>query len=243
MRVIRKRGHGGYRLNQAHSFPTVSPQDATNRWRSFAHKAEVMNYLLDEQYHLCCYSELRADEEGLGYHIEHIENKSQNPGRTFDYTNLAACALSSDDLEKPQTRSGNAFGGHARGKSGANGPVNMNQFILPHQANCARYFAYLSDGRIVPAISLSVQEKSRAQYTIDMLNLNCPFLVTRRRQWWRELESLEEEHLQKSWHLPDLIAINLLPINHKMYRFFSLTRQFFGPQAEQVLQQQAPELL
>ncbi|EJT4385593.1 TIGR02646 family protein, partial [Salmonella enterica] len=52
-----------------------------------------MTLLLNEQYHLCCYSEIRADLRGLGYHIEHVENKSQQPGRTFDYQNLAASAL------------------------------------------------------------------------------------------------------------------------------------------------------
>jgi len=60
----------------------------------------VLQALLDEQYQLCCYSELRADQEGLGYHIEHLENKSQAPARTFDYSNLAASALRGDDLQQ-----------------------------------------------------------------------------------------------------------------------------------------------
>lgn len=56
-----------------------------------------MTLLLNEQYHLCCYSEVRADLRGLGYHIEHVENKSQHPERTFDYLNLAASALDSGE--------------------------------------------------------------------------------------------------------------------------------------------------
>ncbi len=28
-----------------------------------------MTLLLNEQYHLCCYSEIRADLRGLGYHV------------------------------------------------------------------------------------------------------------------------------------------------------------------------------
>ncbi|ELI0860547.1 TIGR02646 family protein, partial [Salmonella enterica] len=76
-----------------------------------------MTLLLNEQYHLCCYSEIRADLRGLGYHIEHVENKSQQPGRTFDYQNLAASAL---DSENGLHLFGiNAFGGHARGKQEA----------------------------------------------------------------------------------------------------------------------------
>lgn len=73
-----------------------------------------MTLLLNEQYHLCCYSEIRADLRGLGYHIEHVENKSQQPGRTFDYQNLATSALDSEnDLHLFGI---NAFGGHSRGR-------------------------------------------------------------------------------------------------------------------------------
>ena len=86
MRAITKQGTGGHHLSQSHANPPVTHAQATSRWGSFAHKAHVQQCLLDEQYQLCCYSELRADEEGLGYHIEHVENKSQNPARTFDYT-------------------------------------------------------------------------------------------------------------------------------------------------------------
>ena len=87
MRSIAKQGTGGYHLNQSHSNPPQTPGQATSRWGSFGHKQDVMERLLQEQYHLCCYSEFRPDEEGLGYHIEHIENKSQNPARTFEDRN------------------------------------------------------------------------------------------------------------------------------------------------------------
>jgi uncharacterized protein (TIGR02646 family) len=98
MRCITKQGSGGYHLNLAHGNPPLTDAQATSRWRSFRrHRQQVLQSLLDEQYHLCCYSELRADQESLGYHIEHVENKSQNPPRTFDYGNLAACALDSDN--------------------------------------------------------------------------------------------------------------------------------------------------
>lgn len=95
MRAITKQGAGGFHLSQSHRDPPTTPEQATSRWGSFAHKSPVMDRLLEEQYHLCCYSEFRPDQEGLGYHIEHVENKSQNPARTFDYTNLAASALRS----------------------------------------------------------------------------------------------------------------------------------------------------
>ncbi|MCW5238480.1 retron system putative HNH endonuclease [Verminephrobacter eiseniae] len=244
MRAIQKQGSGGFHLHQAHATPPQKPQQASSRWRSFAHKQAVLQHLLDEQYHLCCYSELRADEEELGYHIEHVENKSQNPPRTFDYANLAASALdSANDLGAFKAHGNEVFGGHARGKTGAHDPVDMQRFISPHQPDCRKFFAYLSDGRVVPTAVLTAQEHAQAQYTIDTLNLNSPFLVTRRRQWWNELDHLFQEHVNKGWSLAHLAAVDLVPSAGKLSRFFSLARQFFGTVAEQTLQQQAPALL
>ncbi len=243
MRAIQKQGSGGFHLNQSHGNPPQTPEQAGSRWSRFGHKEEVLQCLLAEQFHLCCYSELRADEEGLGYHIEHVENKRQNPPRTFDYANLAASALHSDELGTLKARGEEVFGGHAPGKQGANGSVDMLRFVLPHQPDCRRFFAYLSDGRVTPADALGEQDRDRAQYTIDTLNLNSPFLVTRRRQWWDELDELFREHVGKGWNLPDLVAVELVPSGNKLSRLFSLTRQFFGPVAERTLQQQAPALL
>lgn len=241
MRCITKQGNGGYHLNQSNANPPQDHSSATSRWGSFGHKSDVLNFLLDEQFQLCCYSELRADQEGLGYHIEHVENKSQNPQRTFDYTNLAASALhSEDDLPIFKAQSWEVFGGHSIGKQKS---VDVRRFVSCHQPDCRRFFAYLSDGRIVPKDGLDPSEKDKAQYTIDLLNLNSPYLKVLRQKWWDELDDLVQEHLQKQMDLHHLASIDLVPINRKLSRFFSLTRQYFGQMAEQVLQQQAPGLV
>ncbi|MCY1282497.1 hypothetical protein D9M68_676520 [compost metagenome] len=246
MRYIRKVGHGGYHLNQSHINPPQTDVAATSRWKSFGYKNSVINYLLVEQYKLCCYSELRADLDGLGYHIEHVENKSQHPQRTFDYTNLAASALSSDSLtnfvatqptaQQPQS----IFGGHAPGKQSG---VDMQRFVSPHQFDCARFFAYLSDGRIVPANGLNNTDSDRAQYTVNLLNLNSPYLLTQRRRWWDELDKLFNDHIAEKMDLYCLASVDLLPRNHSLSPFFSLTRQFYGSIAEEVLHQEARMLL
>lgn len=246
MRHIRKVGHGGCYLNQSNINPPQTNDAATSRWKSFGHKQNVIKHLLFEQYMLCCYSELRADQHGLGYHIEHVENKSQHPQRTFDYTNLAASALSSDSLisfvatQPIVNQSQPIFGGHASGKQNA---VDMQRFVSPHQADCARFFAYLSDGRIVPADGLDNTDADRAQYTVDLLNLNSPYLLIQRRRWWDELDKLFDEHVAEEMDLYCLACVDLLPRNQLLSPFFSLTRQFFGPIAENVLHQEAPELL
>lgn len=242
MRTIAKIGTGSARLLRAHAKPPTSGREATVRWRRFRRdKPAVQQALLEEQYQLCCYSELRADEEGLGYHIEHVENKSQNPARTFDYGNLAASALDSETgLSKLSALGQTAFGGHAAGKQLA---CDMAQFVSCHQGDASRYFAYLSDGRVVPAATLDLAEAARASYTITTLNLNSPFLITRRRQWWAELEALVDQHLTDGWSLEHLASVDLTPVAGYLSRFFSLTRQFFGPVAEAALRQNAPALL
>ncbi|WP_139538409.1 retron system putative HNH endonuclease [Klebsiella spallanzanii] len=240
MRHVIKTRRGTDALLTAHEQPPQNSDQSTSRWRNFSgDKAALMTLLLNEQYHLCCYSEIRADLRGLGYHIEHVENKSQRPERTFDYQNLAASAL--DSVNGLYQFGINAFGGHSRGKQEA---VDMAKFIHCHMPDCSRFFAYLSDGQIVPTDGLNTQEAENAQYTIDLLNLNSGFLQTERRSHWEELEQLFDEHIEKGWDLQQLLQLDLVPTSdHKLHEFFSITRQFFQQEAEQVLQSHAPELL
>lgn len=245
--VVKDLGHLGYTPLQRRNPPTTS-EEAMRAWDKFGNKTSVSNALLKEQYHLCCYSEVRADEEELGYHIEHIENKSQNPARTFDPTNLAACAIDSNlGFAKLKAQPGglnlNLFGGHASLKAQS---VDMALFIHPHQANSsALFFRYLSDGRIIPNPDLgeSTLAYRQADYTITQLNLNSPHLKTLRRNWWRELSGKEKSRNEQPVALSKLAQVDLLPTNGKLNRFFSLTRQFYGSLAEQTLARHAPELV
>ncbi|MET0844782.1 MAG: retron system putative HNH endonuclease [Pseudomonas sp.] len=240
MRTVRKRGDGPFQLANAHENPPTTEGTAASRWKSFGHKARVFDYLLEEQYGLCCYSEIRPDQVGVGFHIEHVENKSQHPQRTFDYSNLAACALDSEtDLQAFKAQAAEIFGGHSLGKSKA---VDMARFVSCHQPDSARYFAYLSDGRVVSADGLSPQDDDRARYTIDLLNLNSPYLQVLRQRWWSELESLFEEHINQDMNLHFLAGIDLVPISGNLSPFFSITRTFFEGVAEEVLERDAPHL-
>jgi uncharacterized protein (TIGR02646 family) len=233
VRAIKKADIGGYHLQQQQNNPPSSAAQATSRWHSFNDKANVRQSLLNEQFQLCCYSEIRADELGLGFHIEHIENKSQNPSRTFDYSNLAASALNiANDLQAFNAQGKEVFGGHASGKQKG---VDIARFISCQQTNCHMFFSYLSDGRVVPAQALSVDDNAKAQYTIDLLNLNSPYLVTLRQSWWDELDILFAEHQTKGWDFSQLAAIDLTPTYQGLSRFFSLTRQFYGSIAEQII--------
>ncbi|SET52309.1 TIGR02646 family protein [Pseudomonas sp. NFR09] len=240
MRAIQKRGLGPHQLNNSHANPPITAKAATSRWSGFGYKQQVLTYLLEEQYGLCCYSEIRPDQVGLGLHIEHVENKRQNPQRTFDYNNLAASALDSQtDLHTFNGLASAVFGGHALGKSDA---VDVHRFVSCHQPDCSRFFAYLSDGRIVPADGLSLEDEDRASYTIALLNLNSPFLQDLRQQWWDELEALFDDHIEQDMSLHCLAGIDLIPREKRLSPFFSITRIFFGQIAEEVLDQNAPNL-
>ena len=73
MRHVLPTRAGQVALSQAHQTPPTTADESARRWHGFArHKQTVINSLLEDQYMLCCYSELRADWYGLGYHIEHI---------------------------------------------------------------------------------------------------------------------------------------------------------------------------
>lgn len=231
MRYVQKQGEGGYHLGKAHENPPADAASAESRWGSFGragYKAPLQESLLEQQHHLCCYSEVRPDLEGIGCHIEHVKPKSAYPQLTFDFANLVVSALSSNDLNGFLAQE--VFGGHAKQNT-----FDPALFVSCLDADCARYFAYLSDGRVVPSIAVSGADQSKAQYTIDLLNLNSPYLITLRRNWWGDLEKLFHEHIRDDMSLECLATIDLLPRNNKLSQFFSLTRQFFGQIAEDVL--------
>jgi hypothetical protein len=153
-----------------------------------------------------------------------------NLRRTFDYQNLVACALSDQDL-KTYARS-DRFGGHAK-----LGQYDRGRFISCLDTRCSHAFAYLSDGRVVPNLQMDAITQANTQYTIDLLNLNCGFLVNRRKRWLDELDALIDEHLNKNYSLSGLAAVDLLPCNGRLSPFFTATRQRFRRIAEQVLQE------
>jgi uncharacterized protein (TIGR02646 family) len=233
------------RLLAAHANPPSDAESASRRWRNLGEKDRLLNgSLKPEQHHLCCYSEADAEALQLGFHIEHVANKSQHPERTFDYNNLLASAFNdAEGLATAASRGVAVFGGHASGKQGKPHPVNMALFVSPLQRDCARFFAYLSSGEVEPHVDLDPADKARARYTIDLLNLNSPYLIGLRQQWWDELDAAYQDNLSRQWDLDHLAAVDLTPRGDRLSPFFSLTRQFYGGLAERVIRTRAPQLI
>jgi hypothetical protein len=69
VRPIHKTGSGPFQLVRSHAEPPLTRLAATSRWQSFGFKAEVLSYLVEEQYALCCYSEIRASRSNYSISI------------------------------------------------------------------------------------------------------------------------------------------------------------------------------
>ena len=238
MKFIAKRLRHVECLHDEHLIPPSSSEDARRRWDRFNNKARLTDVLNEEQCLLCAYTELRPDEIGIGTHIEHVKPNSKYPALTFAYRNLVISALASQDLSKPNYK-GDVFAGHAKKSS-----FDRKRFMSPLRSRAKRnYFLYLSNGMVVPSPAKSSRYQKKAEHTIRLLNLNASYLVNLRKRWIDELDQLIDDHLDQDMSLYDLAAVDLVPLNQRLSRFFTATRQRFGQIAEHVLKEQAPELL
>jgi uncharacterized protein (TIGR02646 family) len=151
------------------------PAAPSQAWGNFSQscKEELTRLLLLEQYRLCAYTETRLDE--LGFHLEHIRPKSHFPGDTFAYENLVLSCLSNAVLEELAKDQQELFGGHYKGND------YDAKLISPLQPDCGRFFSYTPNGEVLPAPGLASTDYERARYTIEVLNLNTPYLRRERR--------------------------------------------------------------
>ena len=234
MRFIRKR-EAPARLCARHANPPSTSKEAKAAWDNFHHKGGITDFLLAEQYGLCAYTEVRPEDHGLGSHIDHLQPRALYPTRTFDYLNLVVSILSSEDLHRiPHDQ---VFGGHAKQEN-----YDEGLFVSPLQTDCAAHFIYLSDGRVVPNRLHHHGAQNRANYTIDLLNLNSPYLVNLRKRWMDELDAEIQRLLVDSEALKQLADCELEPTNRKLRSFHTASRQRLGSVAENIIQAHYPEL-
>ncbi|HHQ6594783.1 TPA: retron system putative HNH endonuclease [Serratia fonticola] len=232
MRHITK-GSSDYYLSQKNKHKPNTADDATRAWSRFSHKDATVKRCLNEQFFLCCYSEICLNNrfpimgnEGIvvsndyGYHLEHIEPKSLTPQKTFEHNNLTVSAISSSSLQSLDKK--DVFGGHAKLSRYSN-----TSFISPLMTNSQDYFHYEASGKVVPKESLkNKREKAKARLTIYLLNLNAPVLVHWRKIWISALSKLIDESD------PDVIKqiaeLELSPIGKSLRPFHTAQRQLFG---------------
>ncbi|RLV57732.1 TIGR02646 family protein [Parashewanella curva] len=265
MRYIKKNNVGTIRsLIEAQNSPQMGgiPQtssEATKAWKRFRDEGDrLFQKLLEEQYGLCCYTELNLayfkETHDIGSHFEHEKTKHLYPQKTFDEANLLRCALDSQDLSKYAGK--DRFGGHYKDSNNllAYDPA---LFISPQSKNCRDFFVYLaSDGSIHPKASLPQADNRKAQYTIDILNLNAPFLKAERKRWLEEITDELNKLMDKSAAIADLenlaeceLALTNIPhpeLNAapfpQLRSFHSATRAIFGGLGEKVIRQKCPQI-
>jgi uncharacterized protein (TIGR02646 family) len=184
-------------------------------WRTFmltSCHGDLHQCLRQEQKRLCCYCELEV-KDGDG-HIEHMEPRSRNQARTYDYSNLAI----------------SCNGGHTEhcghykdNRSGYSWDVA--RFLPPHDPTTAGLFQYLVDG----SIRVTDRDQDKASYLIGYLGLDCPRLTDRRRAHARNLvDTLSDEPdgalvawLQKEYLQADE--------SNGLKQFYSLSKQILEP--------------
>ena len=127
-------------------------------------KVRLHAALLEEQGGLCCYCGREATFENS--HIEHFRPQSRYPDLDIMYDNLHASCIKS-----PAPNSINHCG-HVKGNT-----FDENLYISPLDADCEERFLYTLEGEIWP----KNEHDEKAGYMIDLLNLNAPTLVGRRK--------------------------------------------------------------
>ena len=101
-------------------------------------------------------------------HIDHFKKRELFEDLVFNWNNLLVD--SKDD----------SFGARYK-DSHIHGTQDNERLINPIEEDAVRFFQYDPTGKIVPANGLTHEEQQRAQYTIDMFNLNEGSLKERRK--------------------------------------------------------------
>ena len=124
-------------------------------WDSFTTeiKQVLKQYLLEEQENSCCpYCEIEIYLDNS--QIEHIKPKDKFPELLIDYNNLIACCLENKRCGNSKANKWNEL------------------FINPVTKNPEDYFEYdIKTGKII-SIFKNGEKYEKAEYTINLLNLN-----------------------------------------------------------------------
>lgn len=196
----------------------LAEQPSDQDWRGFIGTpchADVHDDLSREQHGLCCYCEIDIwTDDG---HIEHMEPRSKNQKRIYDYTNLALSCNGGS----------NQHCGHYKDNGARKVGYSWDSkfFVPPHNPLTATLFQYLVDGSIVP----TKEDPDKSSYLIGYLGLDCPRLRTRRHQHARAV--IKTLGGQCDGSLLDWLKENYLCCNEEgqLKEFYSLSKQILEP--------------
>ncbi len=153
-------------------------------------KEELRKHILEnEQNSRCVYCEVKIISSNSKSHIEHIEPKDKAPNKFKDYRNLVVSCNASKTC------------GNHKGNN------YSSDFINPVLENPEKYLTYdLMTGEIIPRNS-DERSMERANYTIELLNLNYSKLKDIRSKFILEAEKMKDflEYLDEFPSLKNII--------------------------------------
>jgi uncharacterized protein (TIGR02646 family) len=205
--------------------PYQLQQTNAANWDGFGGKAAVSASLRVLQKGLCAYCQIFIDTI-IGSHIEHIWPKYPHSEKTFQWDNLVLSCTPSEKIRETRSAGGVSCG-HSNGKR--DWSAYDPRFISPTEADCERYFKYsVSNGTVQPADGLSDPDLERAEFTINLLNLNCRRLCRLRKDMleagYRCIAELKDDSVALGYFL----ELELGEINGKLPSFFTARQQHFS---------------
>ena len=129
---------------------------------------DCLNQLWEEQHGLCGYTELPL-HRNRNLHIDHFRKQSlfKSPNDIFNWDNLIGAMhflfFGADSKD-------------AKGKE-----LDYSKLINPTEDEPHDFFTYMNNGSIIARRGLSKQDKERAEYTIEVFNLNHQSLIDKRK--------------------------------------------------------------
>jgi uncharacterized protein (TIGR02646 family) len=201
----------------ANRFSQGIPANPQVSWDNFKGKNELKENLTAIQNGLCAYCEIRLDTS-IGNHLEHIDSKSLNPHKTFEYKNIV-CSCIKDSLSDNEDTNPISCGHAKKSKS-----ID----IKPTDVECEKYFSFDLFGRVIPNEKLTTLEQQKAQNTIDILNLNCKRLKRQRETILEEGYEIIKELWSDAEALNHFLDLELNTVNNKYFSFINLRREHFG---------------
>ncbi len=190
-------------------------------WDGFGGKAAVSDSLKILQKGLCAYCQIYIDPI-IGSHVEHICPQSKYQEKTLQWDNLVLSCTHSEKIRETSSAGGLSCG-HSKESD------YDYRFISPTEADCERYFKYrVSDGTVQPADGLSDPDLERADFTIELLNLNCRRLCRLRKDMLEEGYRIIAKLKDDSVALGHFLDLELAETRGKLPSFFTARQQHFS---------------
>jgi len=138
------------------------------RWEEAKGHTHIWREHIIQQEQDGCSGYTEAPIRTANSHIDHFRKQALFQDYIFCWENYVADSIDED------------FGAKFKDKNIHTKEENL-KLINPIEENAEHFFYYLANGMMVLAQGLTEQEKERAQFTIDMFNLNHQSLKERRK--------------------------------------------------------------